>query len=96
MIEILFAAVAADEVGSVIVDGQQGKTTVRVRNENARRCCRLSAEIRLQLQRKFLHGVEVREVLILVVQQQRRHIGTVRCCHLREGFSFHHPHRKNE
>ena len=37
----------------------------------------LSAEIRLQLQRKFLHGVEVREVLILVVQQQRRHIGAV-------------------
>ena len=37
----------------------------------------LSAEIRLQLQRKFLHGVEVREVLILIVQQQRRHIGAV-------------------
>ena len=31
----------------------------------------------LPLQREFLHGVEVREVLILVVQQQCRHIGAV-------------------
>lgn len=77
MVEVFLAAVAADEMGAVAADGQQGKTTVRVRNENARRCCRLSAEIRLQLQREFLHGVEVREVLILVVQQQRRHIGAV-------------------
>ena len=40
----------------------------------------LSAEIRLQLQRAVLHGIEVREVLILIVQQQRRHIGAVILC----------------
>lgn len=80
MIKILLAAVAADEMGAVAADGQQGKTTVRVRNENARRCCRLSAKIRLQLQRKFLHGVEVRKVLIFVIQQKGGHIGTVIFC----------------
>ena len=59
----------------------------------------LSAEIRLQLQREFLHGVEVREVLILVVQQQRRHIGAVilrrhleKLCDLRQCKTVHDIH----